>query len=70
MTRRRLDLARAAAAADGGKRVVLSCGSLDGAFLAALAKVRVIPAGSVPTSTWGPGVDQGQGAADAADAPG
>lgn len=48
--------------ADGaaaGRRVVVSVGTLDGPFLAALAKVRLVPNGNIgDPSTWGPGVHQ------------
>lgn len=60
-----------AAGADHGRRVVMSCGQLDGPFLAALARVRIQPAlGSdpgcdAPTASWGEGVDQVKGADDA-----
>ena len=48
--------------ADGaaaGRRVVVSVGTLDGPFLAALAKVQLLPIGTTDgdqVSTWGDGV--------------
>lgn len=61
MSRRKVDgLADAARRAAGDRRVVLSAGSIDGAFLAALAKVQptIQPAaGSDMASTWGEGVN-------------
>ena len=38
------------------RRVLLSVGSMDGAFLAALAKVLPASGSDVPTSTWAPGI--------------
>ena len=65
MTRRRLDLPRAAAAADAGRRVVCSVGSIDGQLLAALRNVKIVA--NANASTWGDGVDQVKGVDDAAD---
>jgi len=45
-----------AAGAAHGRRVVMSAGSMDGAFLAALAKVGLAGADGAVTSTWADGV--------------
>lgn len=48
------DLADGAA---GGRRVVVSVGSLDGVLLQALAKVQLVPNdGAGEPSTWGEGI--------------
>jgi hypothetical protein len=53
--RRVTTLGELAAGAAQGKRVVLSVGSLDGVFLAALAKLQLRPAGP-GTSCWAEGI--------------
>ena len=44
-----------------GRRVVVSSGSLDGPFLAALQRLNFSPTGETdaPVSTWADGVNQG-----------
>jgi NCAIR mutase (PurE)-related protein len=40
-----------------GRRVVVSAGTLDGPFLAALARILPAAGSDVPTSTWADGVN-------------
>jgi len=54
-----------AAGAAHGRRVVASVGQLDGAFLAALAKVQLASTtDGTPVSTWGEGVTDAPPAAN------
>lgn len=66
MSRRKTDtLGDLAAGAAHGRRVVASVGQLDGAFLAALAKVQLAATTEgTPVSTWGEGVTDAPPAAN------
>lgn len=68
MSRRKAPtLATLADNAAGGRRVVLSSGSMDGAFLAALQRLNLCPIGHTDgdsASTWAPGIDTANAESD------